>query len=91
MKLATRYAEAASAHVSRFFRTPRVPDFVLTTFCKAWATVIHLGHDDDVPGIKLRELAHHTNQPESAVSGVKLLWTRLSNRGMDRRARRAVE
>ena len=71
--------------------TPRVPDSVLIGFRKAWATVIHLSHGDNGRGIKLKELAHKTHQPESALSGVKLLWTRLSNRGMDRRARRAVE
>jgi len=70
---------------------PRVPDFVLNDFRKAWATVIHLSHGDNGQGIKLKELAHKTHQPESALSGVKLLWTRLSNRGTDRRARRAVE
>ena len=73
------------------FRTLWVPDSVLIAFPKAWATVIHLSHSDNGPGIKLRELAYNTHQPESAVSGVRLLWTRLSNRGTDRRARRAVE
>ena len=74
-----------------FHCTPRVPDSVLIGFRKAWATVIHLSHGDNSRGIKLKELAHKTHQPESALSGVKLLWTRLSNRGTDRRARRAVE
>ena len=64
---------------------------MLIAFRKAWATVIHLSHGDNGPGIKLRELARTTHQPESAVSGVRLLWTRLSNRGTDRRARRSVE
>jgi len=73
------------------FRTPRVPDSVLIAFSEAWATVIHLSHSDNGPGIKLRELAYNAHQPESAVSGVRLLWTRFSNRGTDRRARRAVE
>ena len=72
-------------------RTPQVPDSMLIAFCKAWATVIHLSHSDDGPGIKLRQLARNAHQPESAVSGVRLLWTRLSNRSTDRRARRAVE
>ena len=72
-------------------RTPQVPDSVLIAFCKSWATVIHLSHSDDGPGIKLRQLARNAHQPESAVSGVRLLWTRLSNRSTDRRARRAVE
>jgi len=71
--------------------TPRVPDPVLIGFCKAWATVIHFSHSDNGPGIKLKELANKTHQPESALSGVKLLWTRFSNRSTDRRARRAVE
>jgi len=64
--------------------TPRVRGPVLIGFCKAWATVIHLSHGDNGPGIKLKELANKAHQPESALSGVKLLWTR-------RRARRAVE
>jgi len=72
-------------------RTPQVLDSVLIAFCKAWATVIHLSHGDDSPGIKLKELAHKAHQPESAVSGVRLLWTRFSNRVTDRRARRAIE
>jgi hypothetical protein len=88
---ATMYAEAASKHISRFFCTPRVPDSVLTGFCKAWATVIHLSHSDDGPGIKLKELAYNSHQPESAMSGFRLLWTRFSNRGTDRRARKAIE
>ena len=72
-------------------RTPQVPDTVFIVFCKAWATVIHLSHGDNGPGIKLRELAHNVHKPESALSGVMLLWTRFSNRSTDRRARRAVE
>ena len=53
--------------------------------------MIHLSHSDNGPGIKLRELAHNVHQPESALSGVRLLWTRFSNKATDRRARRAVE
>jgi len=71
--------------------TPKVPDSLLIGFFKAWATAIHLGHGDNGTGIKLKELAHRAQKPESALSGVRLLWTRFSNRGTDRRARRAVE
>ena len=71
--------------------TPQAPGSVLIGFFKAWATVIHLSHGGNEPGIKLGELAHRAQKPESALSGVKLLWTRFSNRGTDRRARRAVE
>jgi len=88
--LATKYAEAASTHISHFCAR-QVPDSVLIAFCKAWATVIHLSHGDDGPGIKLKELAHKAHQPESALSGVRLLWTRFSNRSTDRRTRRAIE
>ena len=88
---ATQYAEAASTRVSRFFCTPWVPGSVLIDFCKAWATVIHLSHTDNGPGIKLRELEDKTHKPESALSGVKLLWTRFSNRSTDRRTRRSIE
>ena len=70
---------------------PSVPDSVLIAFCEAWATVIHLSHSDNSPGIKLRELADQAHKPQSALSGVKLLWTRFSNRSTDRRARRSVE
>ena len=73
------------------FCTPWVPDSVLIAFCKAWATVIHLSHSDNGPGIKLRELAYNAHKPESALSGAKLLWTRFSNRGTDRRARGSIE
>jgi len=91
--LATKYAEAASTHVSYLltFCTSRVPDFLLIGFCKAWATVIHLSHGSNGPGIKLKELANNARQPESAVNGVRLLWTRFRNRGTDPRARKAVE
>ena len=53
--------------------------------------MIHLSHSDNGPGIKLKDLANNTHHPESAVSGFWLLWTRFTNRGTDRRARRAVE
>ena len=88
MSFATKYAEAASTHVSHFF-APR--ECLTPCFCKAWATVIHLSHGGNGPGIKLKELAHSAQKPESALSGVRLLWTRFSNRSTDRRARRAVE
>ena len=47
-------------------------------FCEAWATVIHLSHGDNGPGIKLKELARNMHKPESALSGVRLLWTRFT-------------
>ena len=82
-----------SCKYARFplFCTPRVSDSILIAFCKTWATVIHLSHGGNGPGIKLKELARDAHKPESAVSGVRLLWTRFSNRDTDRRARRAVE
>ena len=58
---------------------------------KAWATVIHLSHSDNGSGIKLRDLAQNTHQTGGVMSGFRLLWTRFSNKGADRRARRAVE
>ena len=88
---ATKYAEAASEHFSHFFAHRGCPTPFLIDFCEAWATVIHLSHSDNGPGIKLKELAYNAHRAESAVSGFRLMWTRLSNRGTDRRARRAVE
>jgi len=87
----TKYAEASSTHISNFFRTLRVLDFMFIAFCKAWAAMIHPSHGGSGRGIKLKELAHRAHQPESAVSGVQFLWTRLSNKGTDQRARRTVE
>ena len=53
--------------------------------------MIHLSHSDDGSGIKMKDLAHSAHRAESVVSGFRLLWTRFSSRGADRRARKAVE
>jgi len=92
VEFARKYIEAASKctfHVSS--STSWVSRLGSYQFSEAWATVIHLSHSDNGLGIKMKDLAHNAHHPESMASGFKLLWTRFSNRGTDRRSRRTVE
>ena len=88
---AMKYMEAASKPISRVFFSPVGVRLGAYRLLKAWATVIHLSHGENGSGIKLKDLAHNTHQTGGAMSGFRLLWTRFSNRGADRRARRAIE
>ena len=90
MTLATQYAEAASTYVSHLSH-PAGARLRAYHLLQSMGDCNPSQHGDNGPGIKLRDLAHHANQPVSALGGVRLLWTRFSNRGTDRHARRSVE
>ncbi|TFK43069.1 hypothetical protein BDQ12DRAFT_596142 [Crucibulum laeve] len=53
-----------------------------------WATVIHLSRVTDGPGVKLKDLAVHTDDSTSSWSALRLLWDRHTYSGAARDVRR---
>ncbi|KAG5651681.1 hypothetical protein H0H81_007842 [Sphagnurus paluster] len=52
-----------------------------------WATIIHQSRVDESPGVKLRNLAAISQDPTSALSGLRLLWDRWMYHGTSQNAR----
>ncbi|KDR74467.1 hypothetical protein GALMADRAFT_71149 [Galerina marginata CBS 339.88] len=53
-----------------------------------WATVIHQSRIPNVPGVRLKDLATHSNNPLGSLGALWLLWDRHSYQGADREYRK---
>ncbi|KAF9448455.1 hypothetical protein P691DRAFT_775370 [Macrolepiota fuliginosa MF-IS2] len=53
----------------------------------AWATVIHQSRYHDHPGMRLKDIAPHAEDPVSAWNGFSLLWSRQTYPGTARNSR----
>jgi len=65
----------------------------LKALCTAWATLIHQSRVPDTheAGVRLKDLAMHSDNPASSWAALRLLWDRYSYPGADRKYRKLYE